>query len=132
MKSLPVSFSIEPIGIVRSEVEKTYLPEYFHGRTCYIEIYPEFEEALDGIEHEEFILVLFYFHKSEGYPLKVHPRGDPERPLRGVFATCSPKRPNFIGVTRCRLINRRGIFLEVKDLDALNGTPIIDIKPYRL
>lgn len=132
MKAHSLSFAVKPIGTVVSPVKEAHPPDYFKELTCLLEIEPEFEEALDGLETETFILVLFYFHKSKDYPMKVHPRGDLSRPLKGVFATCSPRRPNFIGVTRCRLLEKNGLSLKVKGLDAIDGTPVIDIKPYRL
>lgn len=134
LKELYSTFSIEQIGTVISNVEAVHSPDFFHGKKSRIEIRPDLEEALDGIENVDYVLVLFYFDKSnpsEGFPLKVHPRGDINKPLKGVFATRSPRRPNFLGVTKCKLLSRKGRMLEVEDLDAINGTPVIDIKPCR-
>ena len=88
-------------------------------------------DALDGLEEFSHIVVLFWMHKTSGEPaLKVHPRGKIEFPLVGLFATRSPRRPNPVGETTVRLLERRGNILKVRGLDAINGTPVIDIKPY--
>jgi len=97
-------------------------------------------DALLGIEPGSDILVLCYFHLSEGYDLQIHPRGDPSRPLRGLFATRTQYRPNPISVTSARVVNVRENVLEVVGLDAIDNTPVLDIKthasafdtPYRL
>ncbi|MDD1770698.1 MAG: tRNA (N6-threonylcarbamoyladenosine(37)-N6)-methyltransferase TrmO [Methanomassiliicoccales archaeon] len=96
---------------------------------CEIEILPELEEGLDGIESQKEIIVLFHFDRSDGYDLKLHPRNDESNPLLGVFATRSPRRPNPIGMAQVELLGRKGNRLKVRGLDAFNGTPILDIKP---
>ena len=93
-----------------------------------IEVFTEYAEGLFRIEEFNELDVLFVFDRSVGYDMLVHPRGDPVNPLRGVFATRSPRRPNPIGLTRVRLVERRGNLLKVQGLDALVGTPIVDIK----
>ncbi len=86
----------------------------------------EFEDGLFRIDIFEYINVIFFFHRSTGYELKTTTRsGD----FRGVFACCSPRRPSLIGLTRVRLMERSGNILIVKGLDAINGTPVLDIKP---
>jgi len=89
-------------------------------------------QALDGLDGFSHIKVLFWMHQLAAgeVPLKVHPRGDPENPLVGLFATRSPRRPNPIGETTVRLLERRGNILRVEGLDAVCGTPVVDIKPY--
>jgi tRNA-Thr(GGU) m(6)t(6)A37 methyltransferase TsaA len=89
-------------------------------------------EALDGLEGFSHIIVLYWMHQAAPgkVPLKVHPMGTPELPLVGLFATRSPDRPNPIGKATVRLLKRRGNILRVKGLDAFDGTPVIDIKPY--
>jgi len=123
---------LKPVGVVRSSIVRPMDPDYFLGKESRVIIEQEYSEALDGLAEEEYILIVFRFHLSSECPLKVHPRGDLNRPMKGVFATCSPARPNFIGVTRCRLLNIEGNTLFVRDLDAVDGTPVLDIKPYRL
>lgn len=124
-------FAIFPIGFVRSRFSSFLPPEEFRGVESEIMILPCFEEALDGLKDEDSLLVLFRFHLSEGYSMKVHPRGDIGRPLKGVFATCSPNRPNNIGLSLVGLKAIHGRIIRVEGLDALDGTPVIDIKPFR-
>ena len=91
----------------------------------------EFADALYGLEEFSHIVVLFWFHCSERpTELKVHPRGDTSIPQRGIFATCAPVRPNPIGMTIAKLLERKGTELRVQGLDAIDETPVLDIKPY--
>lgn len=96
-----------------------------------IEVLPEHEEALLRIERCEELWVLFWMHQlqpQDRATKRVHPRGNRENPLTGVFATHSQMRPNPIGMTRVRLIGRDGLRLTVEGLDAFDGSPVIDIK----
>ncbi len=90
---------------------------------------PELAEGLQGLERQPRVLVVFHFHRSEGFELLQHPRGDPNRERRGVFALRSPRRPNPIGVTEVDLLEIRGNVLRVRGLDAVDGTPVLDLKP---
>ena len=124
-------WGISPIGKVLSPIKELVKPDLFHNVRCSVEIYPEFKEGLLGLEEEREVLVMFLFHLNiEKSPLLVHPRGDTSRPLRGVFATCSPTRPNSIGTNRCRLIALRNSYIDLIGLEAIDGTPVIDIKPF--
>lgn len=124
-------WGISPIGKVLSPIKEPVKPDLFHNVRCTVEIYPEFKEGLLGLEEEIEVLVMFLFHLNiEKSPLLVHPRGDTSRPLRGVFATCSPTRPNSIGTNRCRLIALRNSYIDLIGLEAIDGTPVIDIKPF--
>ncbi|SDY01640.1 tRNA-Thr(GGU) m(6)t(6)A37 methyltransferase TsaA [Acetomicrobium thermoterrenum DSM 13490] len=124
-------WEISPIGKVLSPIKEPVKPDLFHNVRCTVEIYPEFKEGLLGLEEEIEVLVMFLFHLNiEKSPLLVHPRGDTSRPLRGVFATCSPTRPNSIGTNRCRLIALRNSYIDLIGLEAIDGTPVIDIKPF--
>ena len=117
---LPID--IEPIGVVMRQPEDDQQ---------IIEVNPQFAEALHRIEECEHLWVLFWLHElSEVHrrTFKVHPRGDVSRGVRGVFAVHSPMRPNPIGMTRVRLVRREGNRLIVEGLDALDGSPVIDIK----
>jgi tRNA-Thr(GGU) m(6)t(6)A37 methyltransferase TsaA len=104
------------------------------GDHVFLDILPEYSPALDGLAPFSHIWVLFWFHENDAPEnraiLKVHPRKDPANPLTGVFATRAPVRPNLIGLTCCRLLQVDGSRLTVDSLDARDGTPIIDIKPY--
>lgn len=124
-------WGISSIGKVLSPIKEPVKPDLFHNVRCSVEIYPEFKEGLLGLEEEREVLVMFLFHLNiEKSPLLVHPRGDTSRPLRGVFATCSPTRPNSIGTNRCRLIALRNSYIDLIGLEAIDGTPVIDIKPF--
>lgn len=124
-------WEISPIGKVLSPIKEPVKPDLFQNVRCSVEIYPEFKEGLLGLEEEKEVLVMFLFHLNiEKSPLLVHPRGDTSRPLRGVFATCSPTRPNSIGTNRCRLIALRNSYIDLIGLEAIDGTPVIDIKPF--
>ncbi|MBU4263452.1 MAG: tRNA (N6-threonylcarbamoyladenosine(37)-N6)-methyltransferase TrmO [Proteobacteria bacterium] len=93
-----------------------------------LEIYPEYQEGLDGITPGQSIVVLFWLHRSSRDILKVYPRGDRSKGLRGVFATRSPVRPNPIAVSELQVLAVNGNRIEVSGLDILDGTPILDIK----
>ena len=99
-----------------------------------IEIHPQFEAALLGLTQFSHIWVLYWFHENDTpdqrRTLQVHPRGNPDNPLTGVFATHSPVRPNLIALTRCRLLAVQGRTLTVDGLDARDRSPVIDIKSY--
>ncbi len=98
-----------------------------------IEVYPEMADLLDGIEDFSHLLVLYWAHlvPEEGRSLlKVHPIGRKEFPLTGIFATCSPARPNPVLVNAVRLLERKANVLRVSGLEAVDGTPLVDIKPY--
>lgn len=95
-----------------------------------IELRPELAPGLEGLTPGQFLWVLFHFHQSGEPLLKVHPRGDPSRPLTGVFATRAPVRPCAIGLSLVRLEALDGNRLTVRDLEALDGTPVLDLKPY--
>lgn len=94
-----------------------------------IEIAAELEAALEGVETGDELLVLTWFDRADRDVLTVHPRGDATRPETGVFATRSPHRPNPIGLHRVRVVSIDGPRLRVADLEALDGTPVLDLKP---
>ena len=127
-----VEFKIKPIGVVSSRYHGQFPMEKTINLVSKIIINMELEEALEGIEKHRYIYVLFYFHKLNpdmGRPLKVHIKGDPDKPLVGVLASRAQNRPNPIGMTRVRLIRRKSNVLIVKGLDAFDGSTVIDIKP---
>lgn len=122
--------SLFPIGSVRSPIRERTDPDHFRGIRSEIHLDGLPPSVLEGMEPGQDILVVFWFDRLRGFSPQVHPRGDKNRPLKGVFATCSPQRPNPIGVTCCRLEGIEGTTLYVRDLDALDGTPVLDIKPF--
>ncbi len=122
--------TLKAIGTVRNEIGE---PRHQSWEKVISEIVIDrrLTNALDGLEAFSHIKVLLWMHEaSGGVPLKIHPEGKVELPLVGLFATRSPQRPNPIGETTVRLLERRGNILRVEGLDAINGTPVIDIKPY--
>jgi tRNA-Thr(GGU) m(6)t(6)A37 methyltransferase TsaA len=90
---------------------------------------PTLTRGLQGLEPGQRVMVLFHFHRSSHYDLCQHPRGDRSRPQRGVFALRSPMRPNPIGASIVELVAIEGNVLRVRGLDAINGTPVLDLKP---
>ena len=125
-------FSSRPIGSIQSPYQVTKEipkgPGAKHEAEGILEILPEFEAGLKDIEGFSHLFVLWEFHQSEGFELVGTPPID-NRP-HGVFATRSPRRPNPIGLTVVELLRREGRMLHVRGVDMLNGTPILDIKPY--
>jgi tRNA-Thr(GGU) m(6)t(6)A37 methyltransferase TsaA len=93
-----------------------------------VEIYPEFAEGLQGLEGFSHIIILYIFHQSKGYSLRVKPFLDHQE--HGLFATRYPYRPNPIGLSIVRLEGIQANILNVADIDVLDGTPLLDIKPY--
>lgn len=124
-------YPIYPVGRVHSKFKEPVSPELLRKSSCQIEIDEVWGEAAKDIQVGDRLLVLFRFHLSESAPLRVHPRGDLSRPITGIFSTCSPHRPNFIGVGDCRVTGREDLRFQVEGLDALDGSPVIDIKPFR-
>lgn len=120
-------YKVQVIGEVKSKFKETANPNEMRKHESTIIIKPEYEEGLYKIENNNYIKVIFFFHRSKDYKLKgkrCHGK------IRGVFASRSPKRPSSIGVTTVELLKRNGRELRVKGLDAIEGTPVIDIKPY--
>ena len=121
------------IGYVRSTImDRKTAPKMEHegGVEARIEILPEFRPALEGLSPGREILLFTWFHLSGREYLRVHPRGDETRPMRGVFSTRSPDRPNPIGLHRVRIMAMSDDGeLTVAPLEALDMTPVVDIKP---
>jgi len=125
------AFDLSPIGRVHSALtERSGAPRqaWEEAPEAQIEIYPEFVDALDGLREGQDIWVLTWLHESRRSTLKVYPRG--EQPLTGVFATRSPDRPNPVGLHRTKLLRvTRERFLQIQGIEAIDGTPVIDVKP---
>jgi tRNA-Thr(GGU) m(6)t(6)A37 methyltransferase TsaA len=117
------SFRLFPIGIVR----KT-------DTSVTIDIFNNYTDGLLGLDGFSHISVLYWFDQNDSADkrrvLQVHPRKDSRNPLSGVFATHSPQRPNLIGLTVCKIRSIKGSLIEIEDIDALDGSPVIDIKCY--
>lgn len=121
-----------PIGVVRSRYTDTAAipkgPGAKHDEEGTIELRPELEEGLADIEGFSHLFVIWVFDRAGGSELTAYPPSD-DRP-HGVFATRSPQRPNPIGLTVVELLGRTGPTLRVRGIDMLDGTPVLDIKPY--
>jgi formylmethanofuran dehydrogenase subunit E len=122
-------FHFRAIGRVQNEFDESAAPDTIRAAESQIFLDPSLVEGLAGLEAGQKIMVVFYFHHAQGYDLHQHPRGDVTRPPRGVFALCSPRRPNPIGVTVVDLLTIDVNTLHVRGLDAINGTPVLDLKP---
>ncbi len=120
------TLEFNPVGIVRNHINEADDYRKIKDHPSTIEIFVGYQDALLGIEENEYLDIVFYFHRSEQKvrPDKVSSSGV----LQGAFASRSPKRPNLIGVTTVKLLSRKGNTLLVGGLDALNGTPVLDIK----
>jgi len=121
--------TLRPIGLVENGFPLGTSGDTLRASESRIVLDPELAPGLDDLEEESRILVIFHFHLSRGYELHQHPRGDTTRPKRGVFALRSPRRPNPVGVTEVELLEVEGNVLRVKGLDAVDGTPVLDLKP---
>lgn len=125
-------FIIEPIGVVRSELtslEDAPMQGDEGAPEAWLELTSSTAKGLMGIQPGDELIVLTWLHLAERDVLQVHPRGDLARPLTGVFATRSPDRPNPVGLHRVSVLEVMEQKLRVAPLEAINGTPIVDIKP---
>lgn len=125
-------YSIEPIGVIRSELASLDAAPRQGDEgapEAWLELNPELAAALEGIQIGDELILLTWLHLAQRDVLQVHPRGDVERPLTGVFATRSPHRPNPLGLHQVTVLAVVAAKLRVAPLEAIDGTPIIDIKP---
>ena len=124
------SMELKPIGIIHSPYQGGQAPYqgHGHGEICQVEIFKEFEEGLKDIEGFSHIILIYWFHQSRGYHLLVKTPWDAKP--HGLFTTRSPHRPCPLGLSVVELVAREKNILKVKGLDAIDGTPLLDIKPY--
>jgi tRNA-Thr(GGU) m(6)t(6)A37 methyltransferase TsaA len=117
-----MNFTLRPIGWIRKTKARTK-----------IVLYKKYQPGLMGVAKRSEIWVLWWFHRNDTPRLrsilKVHPRGNPANPLRGVFATRAPMRPNLIGLTRCKVLAVKKNVIEIDSIDAFPDTPVLDLKP---
>lgn len=128
-----MKINMEPIGYIKSGVkDRKDLPRQSvlnQDKKAIIEILPKFVEGIEGIKENSHGVILFYFHKSEKEgPLRIKPHGRDE--ITGVFSTRSPRRPNGIGLSIVKFTKVLEDKLEFEGVDMLDGTPVLDIKPY--
>jgi tRNA-Thr(GGU) m(6)t(6)A37 methyltransferase TsaA len=117
------------IGLVENGFDEPAMPEEIRSAESRIVLDPALSQGLIGVDPGQQVMVVFHFHRAQGFDLLQHPRGDRSRPRRGVFALRSPRRPNPIGVTVVDLVAKEQNVLRVQGLDAINGTPVLDLKP---
>jgi tRNA-Thr(GGU) m(6)t(6)A37 methyltransferase TsaA len=125
-------FLLRPVGVVRSELRDRELAPMQGDEgapDAWIELRPEVVPAAASLAPGDELLVLTWFHEADRSVLEVHPRSDPSRPLTGVFSTRSPDRPNPVGLHRVRVITVEKQRIRVGPLEAIDGTPVIDLKP---
>jgi tRNA-Thr(GGU) m(6)t(6)A37 methyltransferase TsaA len=128
----PVNISLEVIGHVRSTVRSLASAPRQGSEgapDAWLDIDPAFAPALHGIAVGDALVIVTWLHLADREVLEVHPRGDPEVPLAGVFATRSPHRPNPLGLHRVTVREVSGLRLRIGPIEVLDGTPVVDVKP---
>ena len=125
-------FSLRPIGVIHSTI-KTRAEAPRQGNEgapdAWLDIAPDVARGLDGIATGDHVIVVTWFHQAQRDVLELHPRGDERLPLSGVFATRSPDRPNPLGLHRVTVLEIAGNRLRIGPMEAIDGTPVVDIKP---
>jgi tRNA-Thr(GGU) m(6)t(6)A37 methyltransferase TsaA len=128
----PPRFEVRPIGVISSDL-KSLADAPMQGSEgapdAWLEVEAPFAAALHGIEVGDELIVITWFHRADRDTLQTHPRSDPRNPLTGVFATRSPDRPNPLGLHPVIVRAIDGTRLRVGTLEAIDGTPVVDIKP---
>ncbi|MCK6562882.1 tRNA (N6-threonylcarbamoyladenosine(37)-N6)-methyltransferase TrmO [candidate division KSB1 bacterium] len=125
-------YTIEPIGVIRSELtSRAAAPRQGDegAPEAWLEIEERMAPGLAGLAAGDELIILTWLHRGQRDVLQVHPRGQRERPLMGVFATRSPDRPNPVGLHRVSVLEVAGRRLRVAPMEAIDGTPVVDIKP---
>jgi tRNA-Thr(GGU) m(6)t(6)A37 methyltransferase TsaA len=126
------NFRIEPIGVIRSEIKNREDAPLFYtdgAPNAFLEMIPGYMDGLDRMQSGDEIIVITWLHQALRETLKVHPRGDVSNPLTGVFSTRSPDRPNPVGLHRVKVLEINPGGLYIGPIEAIDGTPVIDIKP---
>ncbi|HLZ12980.1 MAG TPA: tRNA (N6-threonylcarbamoyladenosine(37)-N6)-methyltransferase TrmO [Candidatus Acidoferrum sp.] len=125
-------YLLKPVGFVRSELKKRKnAPRqgYLGAPEAWVEIAPRFRKCLERVAAGDEVILLTWLHQARRTVMKVHPGRDMNNPLTGVFGTRSPDRPNPIGLHRVTILERDGLRLRVDHFEAIDGTPVVDIKP---
>ena len=125
----PEAVTYRPIGRVRVEHKGPTAHASPADRESRIVLDPDVADGLNGVTAGDRLTVVFHLDRSRRGPMVQHPRGDASRPKRGVFALRTPRRPNPIGITVVEVLGIEGCEVRVKGLDALDGTPVLDLKP---
>ena len=127
-----MTYSLHPIGHVESPLtDPADAPKQGDegAPEAWLVLDEEFEPGLEGLVPGDEVLVLTWLHRGDRTTLRVHPRDDPNRPERGVFGTRSADRPNPIGLHRTAIVAIEGARVRVRELEAVDGTPVVDLKP---
>jgi tRNA (adenine37-N6)-methyltransferase len=136
---LVISLFLTPTTFCQTKVNEANTLQVFpigkvvkEGGRTFIVLDKKYEPGLLGLNKFSFVTVIYWFDRNDTPKkrsiLRVHPRGNKKNPLKGVFATHSPVRPNLIGVSRCGIISVKNNIIEVEDIDAFSGSPVIDLK----
>ncbi|MDO6432068.1 tRNA (N6-threonylcarbamoyladenosine(37)-N6)-methyltransferase TrmO [Flavitalea sp. BT771] len=126
------NYQLAPIGFIQSSVKKredAAKQGYEGAPDVWLHVNGQAAAGLEGIFPGDEIILITWFHMSRRDVLAVHPRGDSNNPVTGVFATRSPDRPNPLGLHRVKVLEMKGTSLKVGPLEAIDGTPVVDIKP---
>lgn len=121
--------TLTPIGVVKNNIKKPRFGS-FKKEVSEIILKKKFTDALKGIDDYSHVIIVFWMDKVKDKVITHRPQGNPDVPIVGIFSCRCPQRPNPIAMTTVKLLSRKDNKLKVKGLDILNGTPIIDIKPY--
>lgn len=126
-----MTIEVSPIGVIKNPFHER-IPKGWETVKARIVVNEEWAAALDGVEEFSHLIVLFWLDRisRDSILMRLHPQGCHELPLVGLFATRTPARPNPIGMQVVELLNRKGNVLTVRHIDALDGSPVLDIKPY--
>ena len=128
---MSTEFVMRAIGVIRTpftELKGMPIQPVFSQAVGRVEVFPEYAEGLKDLEAFSFVILVYALHRSDGFTLSVKPFLDDI--ARGIFATRHPRRPNPIGISTVRLLSCRDNVLEIEGIDVLDGTPLLDIKPY--
>ena len=123
------TIKVKPLGKAKNDVTKPMLPGWKDIVTKIV-INKNYAKGLDGIEDYSHVIIVYWMDKEMECHLKHHPQGKNDIPFVGIFACRCPQRPNRIAISTVELVGRKGNIITVKGLDIVNGTPILDIKPY--
>jgi tRNA-Thr(GGU) m(6)t(6)A37 methyltransferase TsaA len=125
-------YLVRPIGVIRSEIKRREDAPRFYTEdapNATLEVKAKYTLGLQRMKVGDEIIVITWLHLAEKDVLRVHPRGDASRPLTGVFSTRSPARPNPLGLHRSRVLQIKKNHLRIGPIEAIDGTPVVDIKP---
>jgi len=126
------NYFMTPIGFIRSELTdlaEAPMQGSEGGVEAWLDLKPQFAQGLMGIQPGDHLIVLTWLHRAGRDTLQVHPRGRQEAPLKGVFRTRSQDRPNPIGLHEVTVLEEAGDSIKVAPMEAIHGTPLVDIKP---